>query len=94
MTVPAGTVIALVVIVVASSAFDSSSRAKMVADVDCPDGLHTVVVCVCRGNWHRCRCRRFWRGCDGDGEEFEVVMVVCVGRHRRGTYWCRRSRGR
>lgn len=47
-TVPTGTIVTLVVIIVASSVFDSSYRAKMVADVDCPDGLHTVVVCQCR----------------------------------------------
>ncbi|PBK94276.1 hypothetical protein ARMGADRAFT_1078974 [Armillaria gallica] len=46
-TVPTGTIVTLVIIIVASSIFDSSSCAKMVADVDCPDGLHTVVVCQC-----------------------------------------------
>ncbi len=29
----------------------------------------------------------------GDGGEFEGVMLVCMGRHCRETYWCRRSHG-
>ncbi len=35
-TVPTGTIVTLVVIIVASSIFDSSSRAKMVADARSP----------------------------------------------------------
>ncbi|PBK87174.1 hypothetical protein ARMGADRAFT_1085942 [Armillaria gallica] len=43
MTIPTGTIVMLVIIIVASSVFNSSSHAKMVANVDCPDRLHTVV---------------------------------------------------
>ncbi len=49
MTIPALAVIALVVVVLASSAFDSSSRAEMAADIESPDVLHTLVVCKTHG---------------------------------------------
>ncbi|KAK0216595.1 hypothetical protein EDD85DRAFT_798389 [Armillaria nabsnona] len=42
-TVPTNTIVMLVIIIVASFAFNSSSHAKIVADVDCLDRLHTVV---------------------------------------------------
>ncbi len=54
-TVPAcPTVIAivmLVIIVVANSTFNSSSYAEMVANIQCPDALHTLVVYGCHEWW-------------------------------------------
>ncbi|PBK86399.1 hypothetical protein ARMGADRAFT_1035573 [Armillaria gallica] len=68
-TIPTGTIVTLVVIIVASSVFDSSSCIKMVADVDCPDRLHTVV-----RQFAPMSMREVLKGM-GDGDEFEGMML-------------------
>lgn len=41
-------VVLMVVVIMASRAFDSLSRTQMMADVESPDALHTLVVCGSR----------------------------------------------
>ncbi len=55
MTIPAYsivvTIVMLVVIIVASSISNSSSCTEMVADIESPDVLYTLVVCKTHGWW-------------------------------------------
>ncbi|SJL06844.1 uncharacterized protein ARMOST_10186 [Armillaria ostoyae] len=89
---PAPTVVVavalLVVVVLATSSFCSPSRAKMVADVESPDVLHTLGVCGSR-LWQRLASMLMWRvaGQSGWGwgpylwprQGIAIVVIIAMG---------------